>query len=331
MEIKEFKQHKSLIIKMFKEGNSYTEIAKFLNSDNISRDFQRIKRLVKKELGNVKSPRGYFYKQEIIEEILNLINNGYKPTQIANKLGIPVNALEEWIRRKYPNVSFMPNKGNIHYFETIDSYAKAYIVGFIAADGCVSIINNYKILSINIKYSDRDVLEFIKEEIKFEHEIYTITKPLPYDKSRLNTQAVIRLEDTTLVESLEKLGIKPHKSLKMDNIIPNIPYEYRDAFIIGYFDGDGCCYLPCQKKYKSNEICVQILGTESFLKGIQEHLQLKCSHIRKTHAKIHELTFTNKEDIIRFFKCYENLPFYYKRKYNKFLQRINLPAYDKYK
>ena len=25
----------------------------------------------------------------------------------------------------------------------------------------------------------------------------------------------------------------------MGNIIKNIPYEYRDAFIIGYFDGDG--------------------------------------------------------------------------------------------
>lgn len=34
---------------------------------------------------------------------------------------------------------------------------------------------------------------------------------------------------------------------------------------------------------------------------------------------------------MQFFNCYNSLTFYYKRKYNKFLQRINHSSYDKYK
>ena len=44
-----------------------------------------------------------------------------------------------------------------------------------------------------------------------------------------------------------------------------------------------------------------------------------------------KLKLENKKDTYRFFQCYKNLPFYYKRKYDKFLQRINHPSYDKYK
>lgn len=35
--------------------------------------------------------------------------------------------------------------------------------------------------------------------------------------------------------------------------------------------------------------------------------------------------------IVRFFECYQHLQFYYIRKYNKFLERINEPSYAKYK
>lgn len=123
----------------------------------------------------------------------------------------------------------------------------------------------------------------------------------------------------------------------MGNIIENIPYKYRDAFIIGYFDGDGSITIRDGLHKNSKGILVkdyslyiQMRGTKEFFLGVCKHLNINPSHIRQ-HDSIPRLCFTSKKDTYRFYQCYANLPFYYKRKYDKFLQRINHPSYDKYK
>lgn len=123
----------------------------------------------------------------------------------------------------------------------------------------------------------------------------------------------------------------------MKNIINNIPYDYRNAFIIGYFDGDGSVTTRNGLYENDNgvfckyySLYIQIRGTRDFLEGICEHLKIDKSHIHKNDSIPH-LTFANKKDTSRFFKCYKNLPFYYKRKHDKFLEKINLPCYDNYR
>lgn len=48
---------------------------------------------------------------------------------------------------------------NKNYFDVIDTYAKAYIVGFIAADGSIvkSSRGNSYYLTITIRYEDKDI------------------------------------------------------------------------------------------------------------------------------------------------------------------------------
>ena len=123
----------------------------------------------------------------------------------------------------------------------------------------------------------------------------------------------------------------------MGNIIKNIPYKYRDAFIIGYFDGNGSITIrdgeyPNDRGIlcKDYSLYIQIRGTKEFLTGICNHLKIDHSHIHQNDSIPH-LSFANKKDTYRFFQCYNNLPFYYERKHDKFLQRINHPSYDKYK
>lgn len=134
-----------------------------------------------------------------------------------------------------------------------------------------------------------------------------------------------------------KYGITHNKSLTMENIIENIPIEFRDAFIIGYFDGDGSVTVRdgLHKNSKNNmvydySIYIQIRGTKKFLQGICKHLNITENHIRKFDS-IPQLSFANKKDVVRLFKCYNNLPFYYERKHDVFLKRINHPSFDKYK
>ena len=114
-------------------------------------------------------------------------------------------------------------------------------------------------------------------------------------------------------------------------------FEFRDAFIIGYFDGDGSVSTVNDLRPNSRGILVrnyslyiQIRGTKDFLEGICTHLNISKSHIHH-YDSIPTLHFASKKDTYRLFQCYQNLPFYYKRKYDKFLEKINHPSYDKYK
>ena len=75
---------------------------------------------------------------------------------------------------------------------------------------------------------------------------------------------------------------------------------------------------------------IQIRGTWDFLSGICNHLNIPITYIYQ-HDSIPQLSITHMKYIVRFFECYQHLQFYYIRKYNKFLERINEPSYAKYK
>jgi hypothetical protein len=57
-------------------------------------------------------------------------------------------------------------RGNTSYFHIIDTKAKAYLLGFIAADGSVVKSGNTRYLTITLKYEDKEVLEFLKTELQ---------------------------------------------------------------------------------------------------------------------------------------------------------------------
>lgn len=330
-----FINQKEQIITLYQEGKQYTDIARLLGSKNIENDSQSIRRLIIHTLGNITSNRKIVMTPDIKNQVLNYLNMGKTVPEIANILNINKVTIGSFLSLK--GIKLNPNKGNVHYFDTIDSYAKAYIVGFIAADGALVKTRNSTALTITIKYEDKAVLEFIKSEIGNEHKLQEIIRPSSFDSSKTIHHIRYTISDRHITQALNRLGITSNKSLSMGNIIKNIPYEYRDAFIIGYFDGDGSITIR-DGQYPNDRgiLCydyslyVQIRGTKDFLSGICSHLKIDTTHIHQNDS-IPRLSFANKKDTYRFFQCYKNLPFYYERKYNKFLQRINHPSYDKYK
>lgn len=273
--------------------------------------------------------------KEVVDKVLMYLQQGKTVPEISTLLGINRVTISSYLRTH--GIKLNPDKGNVHYFNDINSYAKAYIVGFIAADGALVKTKATTTLTITVKYEDKAVLEFIKSEIGNAHKLQEIIRPSSFDSSKLIHHIRYTLSDKNITEDLNKLGITTNKSLTLKNIIEHIPYEYRDAFIIGYFDGDGSVgirdgfHLNSRGALcKDYSLYIQLRGTKDFLKGICNHLEISESHI-KNYDSIPRLCFTSKKDTYRFFQCYKNLPFYYERKYNKFLQRINHPSYDKYK
>lgn len=331
-----FQNQVDTITEWYKQGKSYAEIARLLNSEDVNKDAQNIRRLLKKQLGDIQGHPKIIITEELKEKISDLLNKGLNPTQISKILNLKYPTLVWYLRNK--GLKFRPDPGNIHYFDTIDTYAKAYILGFIAADGALVPAKHSSTitLTITVKYEDKAVLEFIKSEIGNTHKLLEIKRPFSFDPSRELHHIRLAFSTPQIVHDIMKYGITPNKSLTMGNIIENIPIKFRDAFIIGYFDGDGSVSIikglrkMPHGRYEDHSLYIQIRGTKEFFKGVCKHLNITESHIHQRDT-IPSLSFANKKDTYRFYQCYMHLPFYYKRKHDRFLQRINHPSFDKYK
>lgn len=125
-----------------------------------------------------------------------------------------------------------------NYFEVIDTPNKAYILGFIFADG-----NVYKNqLSIEIHVRDIELLYFIKRELN------TINK-ISYRK-RENTELVcLRVVSEKICSDLGKYGVVPNKTY-LTKHLPNIEEELLPHFLRGLVDGDGWISKTPQGYYK---------------------------------------------------------------------------------
>lgn len=331
-----FYNQKDLIINLFNQGKTYKEISNCLGFYDFNSQ-QNIRRLIKHYLPN-SSSNNIVIKNDMKLKIEELIKQNYKPKEISKILNVNSNTINSYIFKNFPDLSFKPTLYNTNYFNEINSFSKAYILGFICADGSLIESRGSIYLTITVKYEDKAVLEFIKQELNSEHKLVEIVRQSSFDKNKKIHHIRLSLQNKEIISDIMKFGITPKKSLTMNNIINNIPYIYRDAFIIGYFDGDGS--VSCNNKlkqkidtskfYPNYTLHINIRGTKDFLTGICNHLNIDTSHIKK-YDSIPRLSFTSKKDVCRFFKCYNNLKFYYNRKYNKFLEKINHKSYDKYK
>ncbi len=255
------------------------------------------------------------------EEILSMYNNGISTIQIAKHFNCYQQPVSNLIKKYTKVKSLMPDQGNINYFQQINSNIKAYFLGFITADGCITYGNsksNFR-LTITIHEKDKIILNKLKEEIGCENKILTIYKK-EYDHNHVR----FSLQNKELIDSLNKYGIVPQKSLIMPNIIQNIPKEYRPSFILGYFDGDGS--MTTQSKYKRGYI--QIRGTKELLLGIINELQISSYNIDES-SNIPSLRIGSKENIKKFYGIYKTNNFFLKRKHSKFIEYFDIIKQDR--
>ena len=134
---------------------------------------------------------------------------------------------------------------NYNYFDTIDTEEKAYWLGFLFADGNLSVpsyttkegkIKNgrYKI-SLELKAEDIEHLKKFAKAIDYEKEIKTV-KCSGYDDTTKRCR--LMFNNKHMWNTLNNLGCTPRKSLTLQ--FPNISEKLEIPFIRGYFDGDGC-------------------------------------------------------------------------------------------
>lgn len=161
-------------------------------------------------------------------------------------------------RRKY--------RINENFFDKIDNQDKAYILGFLYADGC-----NYKpkqTVSMSLQEEDFDILEKIRVCMGNEHPLEYIDYSNKHDFGyTYKNQYRMLIFSKHMCDSLDNIGMTPNKSFTLE--FPRIDKELYRHFIRGYFDGDGSVYQSFVNE-NNKPVTLTITSTLLFLEKIKQ-------------------------------------------------------------
>lgn len=302
------------LIDLFNEGKSIKEIMA-LTGMSKSSVFRLKKNKVESRL----------LSNDIVNKIPGLYRKYWSTTLVAKELGLTQACIHKRLQKDFPELlreKFKqqgyegtrkhPIKHN--YFEQIDTQEKAYILGFLYADGY-----NYELthtVSISFNFKDSEITEFIKRELNSTATYY------PYAKGK-NTFHTIHFNSKQLSQDLKRHGCYQAKtySLKFPTTVPD---HLMNHFIRGVFDGDGCIFKHKlgAKNRQQNCRTWTITSAKSFLVPLMQFLTKKLDLdtrpiycIKKADDRIGTLAYYRNSSIKKIYDyLYENASFYLERK-----------------
>lgn len=132
---------------------------------------------------------------------------------------------------------------NRNYFENITTEDQAYWLGFIYADGWVTLDKeNRGCLGIELQIQDIEHLRKFNKCIEGNVEVKTRMSNVSYIDGRQipsRPMCQIRLFSEKIVHDLHQYGVYPKKTYDM-TFPENLSPQLIQHFVRGYFDGDGC-------------------------------------------------------------------------------------------
>ena len=284
---------------------SLRDIAKVYNRK--SYDF--VYRILQKH--NINTKRRHVSNKISIEDISDIINL-YKEKhmtarQIAKQYSVTYGVITRILTqngieiRKHYNQTF-----NENYFDTIDTSNKAYLLGFLYADGC---INKNNAVSFTVHQQDREILEMYIKELQATNEITNIkTKP----------HVRISFCSKHMCDTLINMGCIHNKTYNLT--FPDISSEYYYDFIRGFMDGDGC--ISTTNKNNHKYISLSFTGTKEMLNTLKE--LFKIDNQITFYRNAYSLHIGKSQDVLRILSdIYNNAELYMTRKFNKYKEYCN--------
>lgn len=263
-----------------------------------------------------------------IDEYVNTSKRTRSATAIAKKYGINRKTLIRYLKDRGIEItsSHGAKELNETIFDVIDTEEKAYWLGFLYADGYVALKTNA--IGLHLSLKDLNHIEKFKSfmgwdgEIKIREDHQFGTKDNRNKAGEVLYSCGITVTCAHMKESLIKLGCVPNKSLILTfPTDEQVPKQFKLAFIRGYFDGDGT--LGLYKHSKTNqklEESLMIVGTKSFLEGIQEYLGPGyLMHKTNCNDATYRLGYSTKKAYKAARLMYENANIYLDRKYNIYI------------
>lgn len=204
---------------------------------------------------------------------------------------------------------------NDTYFSCIDTVNKAWVMGFIAADGTIR--KNENAIKIGLSSVDREILEKIKTELMIERPICDTMTQNGFAVSELSWSSYQQKHD------LAQYGIVNNKTY-LPMHLPNFNnHELTLAFILGVFDGDGSFSVTKDSRYVRFRICAH---RDELLKDIGEYLKKSYGatySLSKDGRGLYELSISTKFAVSILRDMYALNSLRLDRKYQKYLEYIN--------
>ncbi len=209
---------------------------------------------------------------------------------------------------------------NEHYFDNIDTPNKAYVLGFLYADGsnCIS----KQTVSMSLQEGDMQILEDIRNEIGSERPLEFLDYSNKHDGGyNYKNQYRLLMFSKYMCEVLNDKGMPQNKSLILTwpTFLSDNLYSH---FLRGYIDGDG--HISPTSNF------VGFIGTENFCvcakKHIENTLGIQCNI---TDASCHNgvtknLNISKKENVLPFLDyIYHDAEMYLQRKFDVYTKRYN--------
>ncbi len=191
--------------------------------------------------------------------IIDAFNRGMECRDIPKHIGASKRAVsrvlkEEGINTKRRNRYTL----NETYFDRIDSPVKAYLLGLMAADGCVTKTHYVAFESI-----DKELTEMLSTELQYSGEIRIVTP-----KNNCAPHYRINFSSERIAKALFRCGIVAGRTFSGDYYFPDP--EYWAPYVLGYFDGDGCAYR--NKGRSGGQVC--IVGSFEFTRELARLLEM---------------------------------------------------------
>lgn len=214
------------------------------------------------------------------------------------------------------------NKYNLNekVFESIDSQEKAYLLGFLYADG--SNTGRYSV-SLAVQKRDIEILHRMKEIIDCDYPIKI--QRISLINKNWSDMAKLSICSKKICEDLINLGCVRNKThfIRFPSFLDESLIRH---FIRGYFDGDGSIYISKHNVFgfsiRSNpEFCKDL--SEILIKNIDIYPYLR--NVSGVTGNINgNLEVTGRLQIIKIMTwLYEGSSIHLSRKYKKYLDFIN--------
>lgn len=178
--------------------------------------------------------------------VIELSKQGFTQTEVASKIGCVYQDIQRLLKNSEHKITWNKNhkiKKDEFFFETIDSEIKAYLLGFLYADG--NIDKTQGRITLCIQEDDIYVANLFKDFIA-PGSFMKIIHNTAGAKNR-KPQVFLRINSIKIVNDLKNHGLCPRKTYETLNF-PSIPENMYSHFIRGYFDGDGCVMKSASKK-----------------------------------------------------------------------------------
>lgn len=225
------------------------------------------------------------------EFLVECLNKGMSTRDIEKVCDLKKSTIEYWIKKYGIEDLSKFKKLDKYTFEKIDTKEKAYVLGFILADGAIT---PKKTVEISTSLDDKEVVEFISRiissNVSYDHTVDRKNRRFP--RSRTSK----RIPDITKFTGGEK---------KADRHYPIVRDDLERYLIQGFFDADGC--ITYGRRKDKNRVWQKICINSQFkiLEGVQKYL-IKHLGISTTirpksgDEQCYVLEFSNRNDVIRF-------------------------------